>query len=202
MLLFIKLQKLLTFDMQIKSDIDAKELTYLLAHNWLPQIRRFGISNGFINDDLRSRVYLYLFNADKHLEIQLYHMIDQPDINKVSIKYESVIEADIHRSFNTNELIKDKTTQEKETHKQSLKRILFRFFARNPQYHYYQGFNAVAGIFVMFYGEDVGLVLLTHFSRTMLEDYLLPDRFDKSIESKLQTIKKLVRKLCGVELQS
>ena len=201
MLLSIKLQKLLTWNMQIKTELEEKELGYLLTHHRLLKIKRFGISNGFLNDDLRVKIYLYLFNVDKQCEIIANSAIDQPEISKVSIRYESVIEADINRSFNTNQLIKDKSPEDKEFHKNSLKRVLFKFFARNPQYHYYQGFNAVAAIFVLFYGEDVGLVLLSHFSKILLEDFLLPDKFDHSIGSKLETIKKLVRKTCGVELQ-
>lgn len=201
MLLSIKLQKLLTWNMEIKAELEEKELEYLINHHRLLQIKRFGINTGFLNDDLRAKAYLYIFNIDQHSEIQTNCSFNLPEVNKISIKYESVIEADIKRSFNTNHLIKNKSQSDKEFHKSSLKRVLFKFFTRNPQYHYYQGFNAVAAIFVLFYGEDLGLVFLTYFSKFMLEDFLIPDRFDKCIESRLQTIKKLVRKMCGVELQ-
>lgn len=201
MLLSIKLQKLLTWNMQIKAELEEKELAYILANHRLSHVKRFGISHGFLNDDLRARTYLYLFNVDEHSEIQANCSIDSPEISKVSIMYECVIEADIKRSFSTNQLIKDKSQSDKEFHKNVLKRVLFKFFARHPHYHYYQGFNAVAATFVLFYGENVGLVLLTHFSKAMLEEFLLPDSFDMSIQTKLQTIKKLVGKICGVELQ-
>lgn len=202
MLLSLKLQKLLTWNMQIKAELEEKELNYLLKHHRLLQLKRFGIMNGFLNDDIRVRVYFYLFNVDKEVEIQNNYAIEQPDLKKIRIQYESVIEADIKRSFNTNKLIKDKSQNDKEFHKSVLKRVLLKFFAKNPQYHYYQGFNAVAGIFVLFYGEDVGLILLSQFAKTMLEDYLIPERFDKYVQDRLQTIKKLVRKICGVELQA
>ena len=201
MLLSLRLQKLITFDMELAKEIKTKELHHYLKNENLFEIKKFGLRDGFLNDDTRVRLYEFLFAGQGSNDSKEF----DGDFNKkmmkeTKVRYENVIEADIKRSFNTNQLIVNKSSKEKEVHRQGLKRVLLRFFSKHSNQYYYQGFNSVASTLILFFGEDISLGFLEGLSEYMLFRYLNNNSFEKTIKKKLNRIKELVKETSGVDL--
>jgi hypothetical protein len=54
-------------------------------------------------------------------------------------------------------------------------KILNRFFIKNPNLRYIQGFHDVASIFVILFGNNTGYYMLERAGRTYFKDFLTKD---------------------------
>lgn len=201
MLFALRLQKLITFDMELAKEIKTKELNYYLKNENQYQIKAFGLRDGFLDDNTRVQIYEFLFtNPGSNDSKEFGEDINKKILKQTKVKYENVIEADIKRSFNTNQLIVKKSSKEKEVHRKGLKRLLLKFFSKHRNLCYFQGFNSVASTLLLFFGEDISLTLLEGLSEYMLFKYLNNNSFEVEIKSKLQRIKELVKETTCLNL--
>ena len=176
----------------------------LIEKKDIKNLTKTGIEHGFINDDIRIKAYSLLLNfhpknsISKFRRFQKKINLDPKKKEELKKKFESIIKADVNRSLNSNELVFTKEKKYKIIHRDKLENVLTFFFMKFPNLSYYQGFNSIAEIFILYYGEELGFCLLDKFSNLMLKNFLDENLFDFEISKKQQNIIKIVKNQSGL----
>jgi len=148
-------------------DFLCQQVATLLQANRREELIEFGIENGFLNDDLRAQAYTAI------LDLEIYEVAEpKPQKYCQKLKYASVIEADVHRSFNINKEVNGVSLRLKIRFKEKLKKYICRYFQKNKRYHYYQGFNSITEVLLVTFKENYAFCLLEKISKIFLKDIL------------------------------
>lgn len=169
-------------------------------------LTKIGIETGFINDDLRIKAYSLLLKFHPNSFSEKFRRFkNNIDKNPKKIilkeKFSRIIDADVNRSLNSNELVFEKKIRYKIIHRKNLENVLTYFFLKYQNLSYYQGFNSVAEIFTLYYGEDLGFCVLDRFANLFLKNFLDEKKFDFEINKKQKFIINLVFWKSGILLE-
>lgn len=173
----------------------CQTVTNLLHEKKKDELIEFGIENGFLNDDLRAQAYSAI------LDLEIYEVAEpRPQKYCQKLKYASIIEADVHRSFNINNEVSGLSLRLKIKFKEKLNKYIFRYFQKNKRYHYYQGFNSITEILLVTFKENYAFCLLEKISKIFLKDVLDEHTFECAIQNYFNHLSAHVTKSLGIKI--
>lgn len=175
------------------SAIPERHLESLIAKHESEKLIQLGIDSGFLNDQLRYRSY------ESFMQIKFYTYHNKP-IHDCKIRELNVIENDIHRSLNTNSATKDCNWTQKDYIKDVMRTTIFKFFKKNQQYCYFQGFHSIAERMVTNYRPEDSLCALEKFAKLFFRDSLCDNTFAKSLFQYQEWMQDMLREEKGIEV--
>jgi hypothetical protein len=195
--LYCHILNMLGYDHLEKVDRECQLVETLLACNNKADLVEFGIHRGFLNDELRAQAYMSI------LDLELYEINDgRKHKNCPKLRYYSVIEADVHRSFNSNITVVNASLILKNKFKEQLKTNICKYFQKNKRYQYFQGFNSVTEILLLTFKENYAFCFLEKFSKIFLRDVLDEHSFDPAIQNYFNQVSLQVERALGIKVES
>jgi hypothetical protein len=177
---------------EIESYLDKNNVNKLR----LACLKRFGLADS----GLRRRIWPILLKVNERKNFLAKW--------KKSIKpstYHEIIEKDVNRSLFGLDVTENFSEDERREKREQLSNIINAVINKNPNLHYFQGFNSICTVFLLVGGENLGFKMSYQCAELFIKDsmrktfdegvtiemnliYKLLERVDKRLNQKLQKI--------------
>eukprot|EP01084_Bolivina_argentea_P280471 479662_1 len=127
---------------------------------------------GFVNNDLRKRVWPLLLGSTTNTATRTANTTTHPNLLH---DYYDQIKKDTVRSMHHFDITKKYSLVERQREQQTLERILHGIFRNNRDLHYTQGFHDMCSVFYIVCGEDLGRQLSENLAKRHMRDAVRQD---------------------------
>lgn len=109
-------------------------------------------------------------------------------------EYSEIIQRDVNRSLFGLDVTEKYTETERLKKREELSNILNAVINKNPNLHYFQGFNSICTVFLLVGGEDLGFKMSYQCAELFIKDSMRKT-FDEGVQIEMKLIYKLLDKV-------
>lgn len=109
-------------------------------------------------------------------------------------QYSEIIQRDVNRSLFGLDVTENYTDLERSRKREELSNILNAVINKNPNLHYFQGFNSICTVFLLVGGEDLGFKMSYQCAELFIKDSMRKT-FDEGVSIEMKLIYKLLEKV-------
>lgn len=109
-------------------------------------------------------------------------------------EYSEIIQRDVNRSLFGLDVTENYTELERTKKREELSNILNAVINKNPNLHYFQGFNSICTVFLLVGGEDLGFKMSYQCAELFIKDSMRKT-FDEGVSIEMKLIYKLLEKV-------
>ena len=142
--------------------------------------------NGLHSMELRKLIWPTLLGID-----DISNFMNDWKENLQNNEYSEIIQRDVHRSLFGLDITEEFTEEEREFKRTQLSNIINGVINKNPNLHYFQGFNSICTVFLLLGDEDLGFKMSYQCAELFIKDSMRKS-FEEGVSLEMFLIYKLL----------